>query len=110
MAAELSELLRYHEIVSVLVAGLMLRGAYGLLREAGRVLLEAAPEGMEPAEIVETISAHPSVANVHDLHVWEITSGFPVVLSTQCRLGLSMYATGPSSISSSRSDDLEAHG
>lgn len=70
---------RADPIVSLLVAGLMLRAAYGLLRDAGRVLLEAAPEGMEPTEIVQAISDHPSVANVHDLHVWEITSGFPAL-------------------------------
>jgi cobalt-zinc-cadmium efflux system protein len=70
---------RADAIASVLVAGLMLRAAYGLLREAGRVLLEAAPEGVEPTEIAEAILANSSVANVHDLHVWEITSGFPAL-------------------------------
>ncbi len=75
----LTGFVRADPIVSLLVAGLMLRAAYGLLRDAGRVLLEAAPEGMEPTEIVEAISDHPSVANVHDLHVWEITSGFPAL-------------------------------
>lgn len=71
--------LRADPIASLLVAGLMLRAAFGLLRDAGRVLLEAAPEGTRPAEIAEAMRAHPSVANVHDLHVWEITSGFPAL-------------------------------
>jgi cobalt-zinc-cadmium efflux system protein len=70
---------RADPIASLLVAGLMLRAAYGLLRDGGRVLLEAAPEGVEPTEVAEAISGHPSVANVHDLHVWEITSGFPAL-------------------------------
>jgi cobalt-zinc-cadmium efflux system protein len=70
---------RADPIASILVAALMVRAAYGLLRDAGRVLLEAAPEGLWPDEIVEAVVAHPSVANVHDLHVWEITSGFPAL-------------------------------
>jgi cobalt-zinc-cadmium efflux system protein len=70
---------RADPIASILVAGLMLRAAYGLLREAGRVLLEAAPAGVRPEEIAAAMAGHPSVANVHDLHVWEITSGFPAL-------------------------------
>ena len=70
---------RADAIASLLVAVLMLRAAYGLLRAAGRVLLEAAPEGIVPQEIAAAIASHPSVSNVHDLHVWEITSGFPAL-------------------------------
>jgi cobalt-zinc-cadmium efflux system protein len=70
---------RADAIASILVAALMAKAAYGLLREAGRVLLEAAPQGVRPIDIAEAMAAHPSVANVHDLHVWEITSGFPAL-------------------------------
>jgi cobalt-zinc-cadmium efflux system protein len=70
---------RADPIASILVAGLMLRAAYGLLRDAGRVLLEAAPAGVRPAEVADAMAERPSVANVHDLHVWEITSGFPAL-------------------------------
>jgi cobalt-zinc-cadmium efflux system protein len=70
---------RADALASIVVAGLMLRAAHGLLRDALRVLLEAAPVGVRPDEIVEAMAAHPSVANVHDLHVWEITSGFPAL-------------------------------
>jgi cobalt-zinc-cadmium efflux system protein len=70
---------RADSIASILVAGLMLRAAYGLLRDAVRVLLEAAPQGMRPDDVAAAMAAHPSVANVHDLHVWEITSGFPAL-------------------------------
>jgi cobalt-zinc-cadmium efflux system protein len=70
---------RADAVASLLVAALMLRASFGLLRDGGRVLLEAAPAGMEPTEIVQAISEHPSVANVHDLHVWEISSGFPAL-------------------------------
>ena len=70
---------RADPIASIVVAGLMVRAAYLLLRDAVRVLLEAAPAGMRPEQIAGAMAAHPSVANVHDLHVWEITSGFPAL-------------------------------
>lgn len=41
------------------------------------MLLEAAPEGMNVDEIGRAIAAHPHVASIHDLHVWELGSGFP---------------------------------
>jgi cobalt-zinc-cadmium efflux system protein len=61
----------------LLVAALMLRAAYGLLKGSGRVLLEMTPEGMDAAEIGRALASHPHVAEVHDLHVWEVGSGFP---------------------------------
>ena len=64
-------------IAALLVAAVMLRAAYGLLRASGRVLLEAAPEGMSPPEIGQAMANHPGVSEVHDLHVWEVGSGFP---------------------------------
>jgi cobalt-zinc-cadmium efflux system protein len=70
---------RADPIASLLVAGLMLRAAYGLVRGAGRALMEAAPEGLDPRLVGETLVSHPHVANVHDLHIWEITSGFPAL-------------------------------
>jgi cobalt-zinc-cadmium efflux system protein len=64
-------------IAALLVAGLMLRSGWGLLRESGRVLLEASPRGIDPSEIGRTLAAQPHVVEVHDLHVWEVTSGMP---------------------------------
>jgi len=61
------------------VAGSMLWAAAHLLRASGRVLLEASPEGVDPGEISAALAAHAAVTNVHDLHVWEITSGFPAL-------------------------------
>jgi cobalt-zinc-cadmium efflux system protein len=66
-------------IASLLIATLMLWAAYGLLRESGRVFMEAAPPGLEPKEIGEAIAAQPGVVEVHDLHVWEVTTGLPAV-------------------------------
>jgi cobalt-zinc-cadmium efflux system protein len=68
---------RADPIASLLVAGLMLRASYGLLRDTGRVLLEMAPKGMDPQEIGNAMVAHRGVFQVHDLHVWEVTSGLP---------------------------------
>jgi cobalt-zinc-cadmium efflux system protein len=70
---------RADSIASLIVVALMLRAAWGLLRETGRILLEAAPEGYAPAEIVTAIKGQPGVASVHDVHVWLITSGFPAL-------------------------------
>jgi cobalt-zinc-cadmium efflux system protein len=64
-------------IAALFVATLMLRAAYMLLKESGRVFLEAAPRGLDPDEIGRRMAAWPGVAEVHDLHVWEVTSGFP---------------------------------
>ena len=64
-------------IAALAIAAIMLRSSYGLLRSSGRVLLEAAPGGMSVEEIGQALVAHPHVTSVHDLHVWEIGSGFP---------------------------------
>jgi cobalt-zinc-cadmium efflux system protein len=70
---------RADSIASLLVAGLMLRSAYGLLRDSGRVFLEAAPKGLDPERIGRHMAEQPDVVEVHDLHVWEVTSEFPAL-------------------------------
>jgi cobalt-zinc-cadmium efflux system protein len=70
---------RADAIASLAVAALMLRSAYGLLKASGRVFLEAAPEGVDPVEIGHALAGYPGVVEVHDLHVWEVTSGFPAL-------------------------------
>ena len=70
---------RADPIASLLVAASMLWAAYGLLKASGRVLLEAAPQGMDVEEIGRAIAAHPHVESLHDLHVWEVSSGFPAL-------------------------------
>ena len=64
-------------IASLLIAAIMVKAAYGLLKDSGRVLLEIAPEGMSVDEIGTALATHPGVTQVHDLHVWEVGSGFP---------------------------------
>jgi cobalt-zinc-cadmium efflux system protein len=70
---------RADPIASLLVAGFMVVTAWPLLRSSGSVLLEAAPEGLRPEEIGAALRGHPGVTDVHDLHVWEISSGFPTL-------------------------------
>ncbi len=70
---------RADPIVSLVVAGLMVRSGYGLLMASGRVFLEAAPSHLDPQAIGEALVGQAGVREVHDLHVWEITSGFPAL-------------------------------
>lgn len=70
---------RADPIASLFVAALMLRAAYGLLKASGRVLLEIAPEGLSADEIGRALVDQPHVSSIHDLHVWEIGSGFPAL-------------------------------
>jgi len=71
--------LRADPIVSLLIAALMTRSGYSLLKASGRVFLEAAPEGLDPQTIGEALVGEANVVEVHDLHVWEVTSGFPAL-------------------------------
>ena len=67
---------RADAIASLLIAALMLQAAYSLLKASGRVFMEAAPAGLDPTEIGRVLASQPGVVEVHDLHVWEVTSGF----------------------------------
>ncbi len=70
---------RFDPIAGLVVAGLMFWGAYGLLRDSMLIFLEAAPENIEPAVVGRALLDEPEVVEVHDLHVWTLTSGFPIV-------------------------------
>ncbi len=70
---------RADAIASLVIAGLMLWAAYGLLKASGRVFMEAAPAGLDPEQIGRLLASQPEVIEVHDLHVWEVTSGFPAL-------------------------------
>jgi cobalt-zinc-cadmium efflux system protein len=70
---------RADAIASIVIAGLMLYAATGLLLASGRIFMEAAPAGLDPEEIGNALARHAGVVEVHDLHVWEVTSGFPAL-------------------------------
>jgi cobalt-zinc-cadmium efflux system protein len=66
-------------IASLLIAAVMLRASFFLLRDSGRVFMEAAPPELDPKQIGEALAATPGVTQVHDLHVWEVTTGLPSI-------------------------------
>jgi cobalt-zinc-cadmium efflux system protein len=70
---------RADAIASLVVAVLMLRSGFDLQRKAIRVLLESAPEGIPPAEVGMAMAQSHQVKEVHDLHVWELAPGHPVL-------------------------------
>ena len=70
---------RFDPIAGLLVASLMFWAAFGLLRDSMQIFLEVSPANIDPDEVGGAIVAAPEVAEVHDLHVWTLTSGFPVV-------------------------------
>jgi cobalt-zinc-cadmium efflux system protein len=70
---------RADPLASLLIAGLLAHAAFGLLRESGRVFMEAAPAGLDPDQIGRALAGQAGVVEVHDLHVWEVTSGFPAL-------------------------------
>ena len=75
-------------LASLFVAAVMLRAAWYLLRDSGRIFLEAAPRGVDVSKVGEAMIGVDGVSEVHDLHVWEVTSGFPA-LSAHVLVGTS---------------------
>ena len=65
--------------VSVVIALLVLASAWPILRDAIRILLESTPRGVDAATVGRAMAERPGVLEVHDLHIWTITSGFPAL-------------------------------
>jgi cobalt-zinc-cadmium efflux system protein len=63
-------------LISVFISTLILVGAWRLVREAADVLLEAAPRGLDVEGLVEDLRGIDGLEEVHDIHVWTLTSGF----------------------------------
>lgn len=70
---------RVDAVVGLGVAGLLVAGSWPLLREAVRVLMEGTPPGVSPPEVQRAMTAVPGVCEVHDLHVWSLTSGVAAI-------------------------------
>ena len=70
---------RADAIASLFVAALMIRSGFGLQRSAIRVLLESAPLDMVPTEVGQAMAQAAHVSEVHDLHVWELAPGRPIL-------------------------------
>jgi cobalt-zinc-cadmium efflux system protein len=62
-------------LASVLIALLVAYSAWSLLRESVAVLMEGSPAHIDVSEVREALCGHPQVCDVHDLHIWTITSG-----------------------------------
>jgi cobalt-zinc-cadmium efflux system protein len=66
-------------IAALVVCALMLRSGWSLVRDSVTVLLEGSPEGVSTEEVGKALASAPGIVEVHDLHVWEVTSGFPAI-------------------------------
>jgi cobalt-zinc-cadmium efflux system protein len=66
-------------LISILIGLLVLASSWTVLRDAVGVLLEATPRGIDAEEVGRRLTEAPGVVEVHDLHIWEITSGFPAL-------------------------------
>ena len=66
-------------IAGLLIGVLIVAGSWRLIREPFDVLMEAAPRGIDVADVGAAMAAVPGVREVHDLHVWTVTSGFPAL-------------------------------
>jgi cobalt-zinc-cadmium efflux system protein len=70
---------RFDPAASLLVAGLLFWSSASLLRESTRIFMEGSPSEIDPVAVGHALAAHPHVVEVHDLHVWTVTSGFPAL-------------------------------
>jgi cobalt-zinc-cadmium efflux system protein len=68
---------RADPVTSIAVGALVLFSSWGVLREATGILMEQTPGGVDAAAVGRALAGHPHVVDVHDLHIWTITSGFP---------------------------------
>ena len=70
---------RADPVIAILIGGLVLVSAWRVLRESVGVLLEGAPEGIDVDAVGRRMASMDGVTEVHDLHIWTITSGFPAL-------------------------------
>jgi cobalt-zinc-cadmium efflux system protein len=70
---------RADAIAALIVAALMAKAGWSLIRDSWRIFLEAAPRGIDVAAVDGDMHAVDGVLDIHDLHVWEVTSGFPAL-------------------------------
>lgn len=75
----LTKFWRADAIATLIVVALMARAGFGLLAASVRVFMEAAPKNLDPAAVGRAMAGRDAVVEVHDLHIWEITSGSPAL-------------------------------
>lgn len=94
-------------MVTLIIAVLMVWGGWGVVRDTVRVLLEAAPASLPLAEIEEKMAAVPGVDQVHDLHVWTVSSETPAL---SCHVTLTASAPPPQDVLCDLHEVLEPYG
>lgn len=86
-------------IASVIVAALVLLSACRITRDSVHILMEGTPAGYDAEEIREELSRIPGVQNVHDLHIWSLSSDLPLLSS---HLTLNEAVDGPAVLTQAR--------
>jgi cobalt-zinc-cadmium efflux system protein len=66
-------------VADPLISLLIIKSAWGLVRDSFRILMESAPQSLLLPKVVSALESLPDVANVHDLHVWNISGRIPAV-------------------------------
>ncbi|HEY2765290.1 MAG TPA: cation diffusion facilitator family transporter [Pseudonocardiaceae bacterium] len=96
-------------VASLLIAGLIVPRALTLLREAAHVLLEGTPRGVDAAEVDRVLRRVPGVLDVHDLHLWTITSGRHAVSAHLVVTGTWVVHCGEASVLDTAATQLRTH-
>lgn len=94
-------------IVSAVIGLLIIRSAWSLLLESLNVLLESAPKGMNVRAVRSTLKSIPQVTDIHDLHIWSITAGQPVLTA---HLEIEPHADPSAVLITAREELREHHG
>jgi cobalt-zinc-cadmium efflux system protein len=71
-------------ILSLVIAALIARGAWGVFRETVDILMEATPRGLDTTRVAHAIAGMPGVSGVHDLHVWTLNGGASALSAHVC--------------------------
>lgn len=66
-------------LISLLISLIIIKSAWGLVRDSFQILMESAPQDLLLPEVVSALESLPDVANVHDLHAWNISGRIPAV-------------------------------
>ena len=66
-------------LISLLIATLIRAGSWHLLKEPFEILMESTPADVDADRVGREMAADPDVIEVHDLHIWTVTSGFPAL-------------------------------
>jgi cobalt-zinc-cadmium efflux system protein len=70
---------RADPVAGMAIGVLILGSSWSIVRDSVSILLEATPEGIDADEVGRRMAAMEGVVEVHDLHIWTITSGFPTL-------------------------------